>query len=118
MSFLTVRFSDAEHQIEVYPIASDLVHNFDWQFIREPISPDQICQAICTCAILIGRLTGSSGDVYAASDLLGNAAHAKNHKEISRWAAVQVGWEDVPLRKGNRLAICQRVAYRLAQFFD
>jgi hypothetical protein len=103
---------------EVNELAFDLVNQFHWQFVRTPVSKDQVCRAIVTCAILIGGITNSSGPVYEASDKLGKVAHARNHEEIGRWAAIHYDWGEVYPIEGDRLSAYRRIAHFLAHFFE
>ena len=110
--------SDCEFLEKVDPIAFDLAQNFNWDLLRDPASQEQVSRAIVSCAIIIGGLTHRTGEVYAASDPLGHAAHSKNYDAIDHWTAVNVGWKDVYNIQGDRLAAYQQIAYRLALFFE
>ncbi len=101
----------------VEELAFEINNYFDWQCVMEDIEQKQVLKALCTCAILIGRLTNSAGDVYEQSDRLGKAAGSANTNEIESWI-FDDPWHDVWLQEGNRLSAIQRIARGLAKSFD
>jgi hypothetical protein len=108
--------SDKEFKT-VEALAFEINNYFDWQCVMEDIEQKQVLKALCTCAILIGRLTNSAGDVYEQSDRLGKAAGSENTNEIMSWI-IDDPWHDVCLQEGNRLSAIQRIARGLAKSFD
>lgn len=101
----------------VEELAFEFNNKFDWQCVTEDIEQKQVLKSLCTCAILIGRLTNSAGDVYEQSDRLGKAADSENSEEIESWI-FDDPWHDVKLQQGNRLSVFQRIARGLAKSFD
>lgn len=101
----------------VEELAFQLNNQFDWQCVTEDIEQKQVLKALCTCAILIGRLTNSAGEVYEQSDRLGKAADSANEDELESWV-FDDPWHDVWLQEGNRLSAIQRIARGLAKSFD
>lgn len=74
-------------------------------------------KAICTCAILLGRMTNSSGPVYAESDKLGKAAHAKDEAAVDAWV-LNDPWRDGYLAGSDRIATIAMLGRGLALFFQ
>ncbi len=101
----------------VEEVASKLTEFFDWQCVQRPVERKHVLRCICTCALAIARLTGSTGDVYAQSDQLGRAADAGDDEAIETWI-IRNSWHQVRLEPGNRLSVMQQVARSLAKYFD
>jgi len=106
------RFSDVED------LALSMTLNFNWQCVTRTPDAKHFFKAICTTAILLGRLTNSTGDVYAASDALGKAAYKGNVDEVRNWSFGHYEWRTAMLRNGDRIPTIQVIAGVLASFFE
>jgi len=102
---------------EVEELAFQTENYFNWQCVEENIDKAQVFKAICTCAILLGGMTRSSGPVYAESDTLGKAADAKDGAAIEAWC-LNDPWRDFYLRDGDRISAIVRLTRTLARFFE
>lgn len=106
----------AEKFKEVEELAFQIDNYFNWQCVEEEVDKAHVLKAVCTCAILLGRITKSSGPVYAESDKLGKAAHAKDESAVESWV-LNDPWRDVYLNDGDRISAVARLARGLALFF-
>ncbi len=101
----------------VVELAFQINNYFDWQCVTEGIEQKRVLKSLCTCAIVIGRLTNSKGEVYEQSDRLGKAAHLADTDKLESWI-FDDPWHDVTLEEGNRLSTIQRIARGLVKLFD
>lgn len=101
----------------VEELAFQIDKYFDWQCVEEEVERSHVFACIRTCAILLGRITGSAGPVYAESDALGKAVDASDESAITAWAR-RDPWGCVHLSKGDRQAMVQHLMRGLASFFQ
>lgn len=101
---------------EIQDLASRFSQVFDWNCVRENPQPKDVFRAIVTCAILIGRLTDSTGPDYAASDALGNAASDEDRERIADWLSEHLDWKDK--YACDRLETIQLLMWHVAAYFE
>ena len=102
---------------DIDELADQSANYFDWQCVLEEVDQKRVLRSICTCALLLGRLTNSTGPVYEQSDRLGNAAHNADIGALKEWI-LDDPWPDENLDEDNRIAAIQRLARALAKRFD
>lgn len=108
---------DDEAFLEVEELAMSLKEQFAWECVLESFELGAMYRSICTCAIVVGRLTGSEGSIYAASHELGTAAHKRDDKAIRDWCFKHSDWEDVIVFPRDRLRAMQAFMWALANYF-
>ncbi|MBN8597729.1 MAG: hypothetical protein J0L78_08655 [Planctomycetes bacterium] len=112
---LTNMDEEAFHKVE--ELAVGFKEEFAWECVLDAVEVGAMYRSICTCAIMIGRLTGSAGTIYAASHELGSAAHNRDGKSIREWCSKHSDWEDVIVLPRDRLRAMQAFMWALANFF-
>lgn len=103
------------HAIEELAVA--MKEQFAWECALEPFEVGAVYRSICTCAILIGRITGSTGPVYEASDAVGKAADKRDATAIRDWCFKYANWVDIVVFPKDRLRTMQAMLWALSNHF-
>jgi hypothetical protein len=101
----------------VTQLASDMRDILRWHDLSDAPEAGTLRNCLKTCAIVIGKITGSTGEVYLESDILGTLASSGDSKEIEAWIH-RDPWRQTWPRDGDRLSIMQSVMRSLAKAFD
>ena len=89
---------------------------FDWQCLRESVNVNCIYQSIITCAILISRITNSTGEIYEQICSLAEAADDRDNNTIRNWI-IDDPWVNNIHQAGDRLSVYQRIVRKIASYF-
>ncbi|KAA0139166.1 hypothetical protein FYZ48_11030 [Gimesia chilikensis] len=89
---------------------------FDWQCLRENVNENCIYQSIITCAILISRITNSTGEIYKQICSLAEAADGRDKNAICKWI-IRDPWMNNIHQAGDRLSVYQRIVRKISNYF-
>ena len=106
--------SDEEFQ-GIRELADRMKESFDWNCVQTVPEDKHVFQSLITCAICLGHLTGSQGDVYAGSDALGNAADKGDVEEIHDWYWTYLAWKDC--YTVDRTETMQSLMWHIASYY-
>jgi len=95
-------------------MATDL----DWGCVTQKVDEKRLFRAICTCALLVARLTKSKGATYRLSDELGKAADSRDGEAIGNWSIENVRWREIMVGSGTKLPAIQQIIATLAKRFE
>ncbi len=109
--------TDEEYE-EIEELAIALQADLEWTCVTKPVDAKHIQKGIGTCALILARLTKSSGPIYAISDRLGNAADAGDADEIRKWNIDEHEWIKTWVKENDRVTAMQVIVAVLASYFD
>lgn len=111
-----IEMNDGEFS-EVVAITADMRNTFEWHDVREQPDHDVLFKTLCTCAIVLGALTDSSGPVYEHSDRVGQLADRRDSAGLERWIH-EDPWHCVWPNQGERITILQSLMRSITKAFD
>jgi hypothetical protein len=101
----------------------ELAQTFRWICVSDLPDPALVLKCICYVASAIGKLTSSSGEVYQASDALGQAADKQRIDDIITWTIDHReewgrAYRTQALRGKLHMGVLQTCLFVLAAYFD
>lgn len=102
---------------DVVGITTDMRNPFHWFDVRKHPDHGTLCKTLRTCAIVLGRLTRSTGPVYEQADRLGVLADRLDADGLEQWIH-EDPWRSGWPRRDDRVTIIQSLARSITKAFD